>query len=696
MKKLAALILICVFTTSCSPDIRIVPGLINQGDFFSEYEVYTITKGDIIVSRQYGAFVTSYTEGLFFTQNNLPIGDLYFEVGDKVNKGDVLATLDTGPVKKRIADLENEISDITTRNAFINELMDIDIQLAMHRLADARRQNLPVPAIRQHEFSLARLQLTNSQQLEAQEMDLSSRRQLLYSLTGMLISETITAPFDGRVVMYDANALSGGFPVAFMPLIYISDDSKMSVFYNGSSGAIRHMRDGNITGRIQNRDYKLAQTPIPSGERMGFGLLALRPFEKFEILNPDEFISPGQYVKITVTEAKIKDALKAPLNAVHLHASGTGGYVYVTENGQKTLRRVKVGLSNSSYHEITEGIEEGEEILIQTGPGAMRTGNAFLCVMGGIRRDVSAPAGLTAVSEWAYYEGEKTGHIKLINASSGQTVREGDILAIIGFDETPHKNEIEILKLNLETEENNFLSEQILREGRIAALQNSLIGMAAQEALITNLHIRQEIIRYEQYRYHAEMNLNNLRQYLHDFISSLYDIAITAPIGGSIKRFTGLRPGTEIAPGSRLMEIETENATLTINASPDDFRYNMEVTVTTNSGGFPGRIVSDPAANKSPRSRMPFVIHLCGSIETQEISFSGRINVTGIAHYTMDVPVIPVSALITENEGTINERIFVLVQKNGAIKKRYVQTGMRDRRLVHVVSGVSPGDLVLH
>jgi multidrug efflux pump subunit AcrA (membrane-fusion protein) len=71
----------------------------------------------------------------------------------------------------------------------------------------------------------------------------------------------------------------------------------------------------------------------------------------------------GLTVTLNITVSGKKDILLIPLQAVQ--RSGKDTQVQVVKNGVTETRVVKTGISNWQYTEVTEGLEEGEEVIIQ-------------------------------------------------------------------------------------------------------------------------------------------------------------------------------------------------------------------------------------------------------------------------------------------------------------------------------------------
>jgi RND family efflux transporter MFP subunit len=78
-------------------------------------------------------------------------------------------------------------------------------------------------------------------------------------------------------------------------------------------------------------------------------------------------LRPGMGVTVTIETRRIPEAITVPLDAIHL--SDEGPYVLV-EDGSPVRRPVVLGARNKNRVVVESGIEEGESVLLNGGPGA--------------------------------------------------------------------------------------------------------------------------------------------------------------------------------------------------------------------------------------------------------------------------------------------------------------------------------------
>ncbi|WP_031392820.1 efflux RND transporter periplasmic adaptor subunit [Kineothrix alysoides] len=86
-----------------------------------------------------------------------------------------------------------------------------------------------------------------------------------------------------------------------------------------------------------------------------------------KILNPDEKIFLGVEAKIAVDTAKVEQTLIVPASAVNTDVDGD--FVYAVEDGFVVRKPVTTGISDSMNIEITEGLEEGAQVMTEVSAG---------------------------------------------------------------------------------------------------------------------------------------------------------------------------------------------------------------------------------------------------------------------------------------------------------------------------------------
>lgn len=86
---------------------------------------------------------------------------------------------------------------------------------------------------------------------------------------------------------------------------------------------------------------------------------------RVEIQNPDEDIYVGVNAKVSLETASKNQALCLPIEVIN--TSTDGDFVYVIRNGEVKKQNVELGIVSDSLAEVTSGLEEGDEVISDTG-----------------------------------------------------------------------------------------------------------------------------------------------------------------------------------------------------------------------------------------------------------------------------------------------------------------------------------------
>ena len=92
---------------------------------------------------------------------------------------------------------------------------------------------------------------------------------------------------------------------------------------------------------------------------------ANQPFDFPELLTgiDDLSLKPSMRCKAEIYVGIVEDAIYVPLQAVY--REGTDAFVYVPESAGYSQRRVDLGKASGLHVEITDGLDQGELVLLR-------------------------------------------------------------------------------------------------------------------------------------------------------------------------------------------------------------------------------------------------------------------------------------------------------------------------------------------
>src|SRR5690606_33747610 len=84
-----------------------------------------------------------------------------------------------------------------------------------------------------------------------------------------------------------------------------------------------------------------------------------------EFPNPDDDLLPGMYVRVQIEQGIEKGAVLVPQQAVQRDASGNALVYVVSADNKAGARPVRVGRASGTRWVITDGLKDGETIIVE-------------------------------------------------------------------------------------------------------------------------------------------------------------------------------------------------------------------------------------------------------------------------------------------------------------------------------------------
>jgi multidrug efflux pump subunit AcrA (membrane-fusion protein) len=315
--------------------------------------------------------VVPYVEECYFTIDG-QVDMVYARLGEAVQLGQPLITLDDRQLKRRIDELRETIEFIEKELEYQNAIAEIDIRLMELELDHIRNEargeaggaQMSIELL-EADISQARADINQHNQI-IQQIELDSGRRELKALQAKLERNIIYAPFTGRVA-FGQNVKKGYWIKAYDPLVFMADDARLTVKSAYVSGFYIKGAD-RMYALIGDEEYEIAEIPMEESEYIAQTLAGYAVMTEFKILTGtrESFnkITPGMYAAVCVINNYIESALVIPSNS--LFREGSVRYVYIMgKDGSRERREVKAGLSNDSVTHIIEGLEEGEIVYVK-------------------------------------------------------------------------------------------------------------------------------------------------------------------------------------------------------------------------------------------------------------------------------------------------------------------------------------------
>jgi len=303
---------------------------------------------------------------------------LHVEEADRVNKGDMVITLDPKTYQAQVDQAEARVRiqqiAIERQGLLIKTLAD-----RFERQKSMFAKNLvdedSYEAL-ESELALSRVDLRSLQE------SLTQARAALDQSEDLLSKTRIRSPIDGVVIQLDLKVgetvIAGTTNIPGSTMMVIADPSETLTEVQVDEADIAQVRVGQgadiftaaypdtpLSGTIQSIASVARQTP---------GQASLSFLVKILLDEQDTMIiRPGMSVRADIYTQSSEETLAVPVQAVlydedldkdkKTKDKEEQTYVFVMEDGKAVRKDVKVGISSDSDQEIIEGLEQGETVI---------------------------------------------------------------------------------------------------------------------------------------------------------------------------------------------------------------------------------------------------------------------------------------------------------------------------------------------
>lgn len=177
------------------------------------------------------------------------------------------------------------------------------------------------------------------------------------------VESGLKAEFAG--VVTELEAVAGQPPTESGKLVTVESTEKVYVRMNVSKYDLEKIAEGQKADvEIAGNTYEGTVSKIDGmATKNDSGAMVVGVNVNIE--NPDENIFLGVEAKVYVHMAKAEGVVTVPLEVIN--SDREGDFVFVEENGVVAKRRITVGISSDSVSEITEGLSEGENVIMANG-----------------------------------------------------------------------------------------------------------------------------------------------------------------------------------------------------------------------------------------------------------------------------------------------------------------------------------------
>jgi len=344
----------------------------------TEYQIATVQRGDITVDiTASGNLELSDKRSLSFGTSGT-VGEVLVEEGDSITKGQVLARLDAPQLEINVALAELALMQtIFPRYSYRYSSDQPGVWLALdeaqanleeaQRLLSEGKNEKAQAFLDMVQDNLDKAEKKSEARVWAVPLSIKKLELQLDSAEAGLDKAKITAPFDGIVIKVNVDAGQGvNADTVVMEVARTADFevdilvSEMDIFQVGEGENATVQIDAlpgmNLPAQVT---YISPTATIASGVVNYEVKVEIQPLEAVA----QKQLREGLSVIVNLPEEERDDVLLVPNSAITTQEGQT--YVQVVSpNGTAEERIIGTGISNWQYTEVTDGLSEGEQVVV--------------------------------------------------------------------------------------------------------------------------------------------------------------------------------------------------------------------------------------------------------------------------------------------------------------------------------------------
>lgn len=340
-----------------------VPALLNPVGV--DVDTAVVKKMNLSSVNSYQGEVVPDMKGVYFA-NSGQVGSVKVQIGDKVKKGQLLATLSGSEtdVKELREDLANQMDE----NEELNESSKSRIAQMEIELKDIKKQRKKAKDAKE-KSSLKKQQIAKEEDIKTEKLRLTLQKQTQRQHINELKSDIQTATEQAKLNKLYAtvngevitkNLAPGDFVTGGVPVITIADMEKTKIYTQYIGSSVLERASGylaTINGKqyeVTVEEQNISQLDIEMGNL---------PSGTYFNYKKDDNVSVGDSVVLEFYNDAAENALVVPSNAVYKGKSER--YVYRMEGDARKKVVVTTGTVTDAYTQILTGLKEGDVVYVQ-------------------------------------------------------------------------------------------------------------------------------------------------------------------------------------------------------------------------------------------------------------------------------------------------------------------------------------------
>ncbi len=306
-----------------------------------------------------------------------------FKLGDKVNKGDILFTIEKGDISNSVAQASNAISlaqkgvsqaknglesakinyDLN-KEKIENAILNYERTKELYEQGAVSKSQLEQAQIGANEKNLDALQasVTQAEISYQQSLNQLTQAQISYEQAADGLDNTnVEAPMTG--ILSVLNVKEGQIAGSGQQAASIVDVSQVYIQLSVVESVVNDIKEGDeirleVPSASSDEIISTVSYVSPSADPMN-KLYTVKSY----IDNPESKIRPGMSAKATISLESAENAIVIPSNAIINR--GDKKFVFVVEDDLAIEKEIETGIDTGEFVEILSGLGFDEKIIIE-------------------------------------------------------------------------------------------------------------------------------------------------------------------------------------------------------------------------------------------------------------------------------------------------------------------------------------------
>jgi len=344
-----------------------------------KYITAEVKKGDIAQTVLASGSLQPFKSVKVGAQVSGEISALAVQIGDRVKTGDPIAEIDASTQQNTrdsaAAALASSKAAQTAAQAKLREAQqNYNRQQELVKKGAAARETLDA----------AQATLKSAQSAVEQAKADIRKSQLELDNAGLRLGYTsVTAPMDGVVISVAVEKGQTVNAVQDSPtLVTIAQTNTMTVEAEIAEADVSAIQPGmaayftllgadktRYEGKLKSIDPAPLATSKNTTTSSATTDTAVYYYGKMDVPNPDGKLRIGMTANMVINVREAKGVLTIPMTALQTNANGADEVLVMGADGQPQPRVVKLGINDGVNSEVSEGLKEGEQVVISSGTG---------------------------------------------------------------------------------------------------------------------------------------------------------------------------------------------------------------------------------------------------------------------------------------------------------------------------------------